>query len=196
MRISAGACSRAVGQGRSAAPWALKLPAGRWPRILPVLKARTGPIRGQYLAHRVHDPQLVYGDGKLSDRPNRDHLISRSPVVLPPGCKLGRHPKVEADRVIAALAVAEQHVARVHSWVACPRCRLPSPALSLRARVCQAASGMSGLAAPSRCSAKYLVSAVPGAHAMLVEVDVRQSLDSGLRRCGGWAGPRRSLGPG
>ena len=37
----------AVGQGRSAAPQALKLPAGRWPRILPVLQARTGPIRGQ-----------------------------------------------------------------------------------------------------------------------------------------------------
>ncbi len=54
------------------------------------------------MTHRVHGPQLAYRDGKLGDRANGDHFVTRSPVVLPPGCKLGRHPEVGADLVVAA----------------------------------------------------------------------------------------------
>ncbi|HEY5987007.1 MAG TPA: hypothetical protein VIV12_11625 [Streptosporangiaceae bacterium] len=65
----------------------------------------------------MHDPQLAYRDGKLGDRPNGDHFITRSPVVLPPGCKLGRHPEVGADEAGEA---SPSGPSGRHRWQATP----------------------------------------------------------------------------
>ena len=73
-------------------------------------------------------PQRLHGDRERRDAADADYFFAWGVVVLPPGREFGGHPQVGVDLVVAAFAIAQQHIARMPSRVG----RHGSPPIQIR----------------------------------------------------------------